>query len=226
MTWNHVRAYELWEQKKTDREIATDVGVSSDTIRKWRYKSGLASIHGYVATFKPRKSRAVRRDVPPEAVPFYQRVASSRRTMRRIVGVVAHVAGVSPDLLMGYARDGQTVALRWVCVRMGRARGVSFNSMGVVLDKDHSTILHAAGSAKKALAKGNWRSEYLIEIEARATAALAAEPDRDWLKAAPAKDAPIWANARYRKRMPEDDLVITATRHGYIRNGEIIVRPE
>lgn len=159
---------------------------------------------------------------------MHERVTSSRRVMRQMVGVVAHVAGVSPELLFGMARDWQTVDLRWIAIRLGRERGVSYHSMAVVLDKDHTTVQHAVAALLKALARGDWRAEYLIEIERRARAALAATPDQDWLEVKPAKDAPHWTNHRYHERnrpRKKPPALITATRAGYIRNGVIIVRP-
>lgn len=43
MTPYHAKALALWHEQQTDKQIAWEVGVSSEAIRHWRYRFDLAA---------------------------------------------------------------------------------------------------------------------------------------------------------------------------------------
>jgi hypothetical protein len=62
----------------------------------------------------------------------------------------AQALGLPRGALWSRARDRQTVAIRHAACRLLHEAGLSYPAIGAMLDRDHTTVLHGARSARPA----------------------------------------------------------------------------
>lgn len=81
---------------------------------------------------------------PDKIWPNWYRPAERRMFPRELVTAIATDAGFTYAEIVGRARSGPLVAVRAVCCRILRERGMSYPQIGRVLGgRDHSTIINA-----------------------------------------------------------------------------------
>lgn len=98
--------------------------------------------------------------------------AGPRHSVEEIVAAVAATSGMTADDVTGLKRTRLYLRPRFLAVMLARKEGWSYPTIGRVLGRDHSTIIHAT-----------WRAEQLLErdplfarLHRRAVDALAGVP--------------------------------------------------
>ena len=72
------------------------------------------------------------------------RTALAQRTDHvRIARIVAAKTGISWRRICGRTRPSEVVAARWLAIQMLDSCGYSASAIGRLIDKDHSSVLHA-----------------------------------------------------------------------------------
>ena len=70
---------------------------------------------------------------------------------RAIVDVVANVTGVPACAILGRCRQPQIARARHMTYLAMYARGASFETIGRLMQRDHSTVLHGVRRARQSL---------------------------------------------------------------------------
>jgi len=60
-----------------------------------------------------------------------------------VLQTVAKCRRLTVDDLRGPSRRAYIVRARWEAMRMLRDRGLSLSAIGIILNRDHTTVLHA-----------------------------------------------------------------------------------
>lgn len=77
------------------------------------------------------------------ALEAYSAAAETRRRIERIIIATCLLWDVTVPRLRGRCRDTESVkARRWAAIRMRGELGMTSSSIGAVLNKDHTTVLH------------------------------------------------------------------------------------
>ena len=65
---------------------------------------------------------------------------------RRIIEAAAHEYGLTVEDILGDSRRRQIVAARWEAARRLREAGLSYPHIGELLNRHHTTVMHAVRS--------------------------------------------------------------------------------
>lgn len=97
-------------------------------------------------------------EMPTAALNFLP--LASRRWVKQVIGEIAHEHGVAPADLTGAARTATIVRPRAILIWvLRRATDWSLPRIGLVVDRDHSSVLHAIRTVDR------WRSADSITAE-------------------------------------------------------------
>lgn len=96
-----------------------------------------------------------------------------RRPLAEIVELVARVACLSVDELTGPRRTRLQTRPRYVAIRLARGEGWSFDGIGKVLHRDHSSIINGWAKSEIMLS----RDKLFARLMRRAEAELAGMPE-------------------------------------------------
>lgn len=72
-----------------------------------------------------------------------------REKIHAAIDVVAQEHGYTVHDIIGKSRFKHLVAVRLLCILMLRERGYSTTEIGRLMDRDHSTIVHALNKEQK-----------------------------------------------------------------------------
>lgn len=71
-------------------------------------------------------------------------IKNRTKTIKQVAIEEAEKGGVSLEAIIGDSRDLRTTRARWMAMyRAKKELGASYSAIGRILNKDHSTVLHA-----------------------------------------------------------------------------------